>query len=146
LHRTKFTHPLTGEAMFSIPEQFSAQFSAPQFPQFPQFQTQLQSQLNFANTVAAQAVESAGKIAALNLHTAKASVEKSSNAAQQLLSAKDPQEFFSLASAQPASFERLVEYGRELWAIAQDAQAELVKAATEGKDAPAAALKLSGPA
>jgi len=128
--------------MFSIPEQFSAVTTFQS-----NFQTQLQSQLNFVNTVAGQAVESVGKVVALNIHTARASVEKSTSTTRQLLNVKDPQEFFSLASVQPSSLDGLVEYGRELYAIAAEAQAELIKATSEQtKDVvPAAVLKLAGP-
>lgn len=124
--------------MFSIPEQFSAQFSS----SLPQIQTQLQSQLNFVNSVAGKAVESAGKLATLNIHAAKASVEKSSATAKQLLHAKDAQEFFQLTSFQPASFDGLLEYGRELWAIAQETQSEWLKAANVAKEAPVAPPQL----
>jgi len=124
--------------MFSIPEQFSAATA---------FQSQLQSQLNFVNTVAGQAVDSASKVVALNINAARASVEKSTSTARQLLNVKDPQEFFNLASFQPGSLDGLVEYGRELYAIAAEAQAELIKATSEQtKDVvPAAVLKLAGP-
>ena len=128
--------------MFSIPEQFS-QFSA-----VSNIQSQLQSQLNFVNNLASQAVDSVGKVAALNLHAARASVEKSTAATRKLLNVKDPQEFFNLASFQPGSLDGLVEYGRELYAIASEVQAELLKAASEQtRDVvPAAVLKLAGPA
>jgi phasin family protein len=127
--------------MFSIPEQFSAVTNFQS-----NFQTQLQSQLNFVNSVAGQAVESVGKVAALNIHTARASVEKSTATTRQLLNVKDAQEFFNQAF-QPGSLESLVEYGRELYAIAAEAQAELIKATSEQtKDVvPAAVLKLAGP-
>jgi len=140
--------------MFSIPEQFSAVAQFPQFPQIPQIpqipqlQSQLQSQLDFINTFASQAVESTSKVIALNLNTAKASVEKSQATAQKLFGVKDAQEFFSLASAPAGSLDSVLEYGRQLYNIASTAQAELMKAAGEhAKDTPAAAvLKLAGPA
>lgn len=123
--------------MFSIPEQFSAA---------TQFQSHLQSQLNFVNTVAHQAVDGASKAIALTLDTARASVEKTTATARQMLHAKDAQEFFSLAS-HPGTFDGLAEYGRELAAIAAALQAELVKATHEQtKDVPGVSLKLAGPA
>lgn len=128
--------------MFSIPEQFSAVTNFQS-----NFQTQLQSQLNFVNTVASQAVDSASKVVALNINAARASVEKSTSTARHLLNVKDAQEFFHKAF-QPSSLDSLVEYGRELYAIAAAAQAELFKATSEQtKDVvPAAVLKLAGPA
>jgi phasin family protein len=104
--------------MSSITEQFSAATKS-----------QLEAQFHMFSTLASTAVDSAQKVIALNLSTTKASVEKSSAAAKKLLAAKDPQEFFSLSAAEPASFDKLLAYGRELYGIASTAQAELIKSA-----------------
>jgi phasin family protein len=104
--------------MSSITEQFSAATKS-----------QLEAQFQIFSTLANTAVDSAEKVIALNISTTKASVEKSSAAAKKLLSAKDPQEFFSLGAAEPASFDKLLAYGRELYGIASTAQAELIKSA-----------------
>jgi phasin family protein len=104
--------------MSSITEQFSAATKS-----------QLEAQFQIFSTLASTAVDSAEKVIALNISTTKASVEKSSAAAKKLLSAKDPQEFFSLSTAEPASFDKLLAYGRELYGIASSAQAELIKSA-----------------
>jgi len=70
------------------------------------------------------------KFVDLNLTAAKASLEESSIATKQLLSAKDPQEFFSLASAQAQpTAEKTIAYGRHLANIAQSTSAEFSKAA-----------------
>jgi phasin family protein len=98
--------------MFSITEQLSAATKS-----------QLESQLQFLNNYATTAFEGAQKVIALNLSTTKASVEKSSAAAIQLLEAKDPQEFFSAARA--PSFDNVLAYGRELFSIASKTQADL---------------------
>ena len=104
--------------MSSITEQLSAATKS-----------QLEAQFQIFSTLASTAVESAEKVIALNISTTKASVEKSSAAAKKLLSAKDPQEFFSLGTAEPASFDKLLAYGRELYGIATSAQSELIKSA-----------------
>ncbi len=104
--------------MSSITEQFSAATKS-----------QLDAQFQIFSTLASTAVASAEKVIALNISTTKASVEKSSAAAKKLLAAKDPQEFFSLSTAEPASFDKLLAYGRELASIASTAQSELIKSA-----------------
>jgi len=120
--------------MSSITEQFSAATKS-----------QLEAQLNFFNSYASKAVESAQKVLALNISTTKASVEKSSAAARRLLEAKDPQEFFSVGK--PPGFDHLLAYSRELFGIASAAQAELIQSAKEQikQAAPAAASFVTTP-
>lgn len=104
--------------MSSMTEQFSAATKS-----------QLEAQFHILNTLASTAVQSAEKLIALNIDTTKASMEKSSAAAKQWLTLKDPKEFFSLPTAQPGGFDALLAYGRELYSIAASAQSELVKSA-----------------
>jgi len=125
--------------MSSITEQFSAATKS-----------QLEAQFKIFNTFASTAVESAEKVIALNISTTKASVEKSSAAAKKLLGAKDPREFFSLSTAEPASFDNLLAYGRELYSIASGVQNELIQSAqstikqvSDLAAAPVTALKAS---
>lgn len=121
--------------MFSIPEQFSAATKS-----------QIEAQLNIINNLAAKAVESAEKVIALNISTTKASVEKSSSAARQLLEAKDPRDFFSLGTGQANYLDNLLAYSRQLFNIATAAQAELIQSAKEQiKDVPST-LTLAAPA
>lgn len=105
--------------MFTIPEQFSNATKA-----------NFEAQFAMISSLTNKAFEGIEKIVDLNLTAAKANLEESSNAAKQLLSAKDPQEFFSLtaAQAQPAA-EKAIAYGRHLAAIASGTQAEFSKAA-----------------
>ncbi|CDG81803.1 phasin family protein [Janthinobacterium agaricidamnosum] len=105
--------------MFSIPEQFSSATKANVEAQFALF-----------SSLTSKAFEGIEKIVELNLTAAKATLEESSAATKQLLSAKDPQEFFSLtaAQAQPSS-EKAIAYGRHLAAITSGTQAEFSKAA-----------------
>lgn len=104
--------------MSSMTEQFSAATKS-----------QLEAQFHILNTLASTAVDSAEKLIALNIDTTKASMEKSSAAAKQWLTLKNPKEFFSLPTAQPGGFDALLAYGRELYSIAASAQSELVKSA-----------------
>lgn len=105
--------------MFSIPEQFSSATKA-----------NLEAQFAIFSSLTSKAFEGIEKIVDLNLNAAKATLEESSATTKQLLAAKDPQEFFSLTSAQaqPAA-EKAIAYGRHLAAIASGTQAEFSKAA-----------------
>ncbi|GJJ00930.1 hypothetical protein RugamoR64_14680 [Duganella rhizosphaerae] len=110
----------------------------------------MEAQFKIFNTFASTAVDSAEKVIALNISTTKASVEKSSAAAKKLLEAKDPREFFSLSSAEPASFDSLLAYGRELYSIASGVQSDLIQSAqntikqvSDLAAAPVTALKAS---
>lgn len=105
--------------MFPIPEQFSNISK-----------TNLDSQLNMLTTLSTQAFESVEKVIDLNLSLVKASMEESAATAKQLLSAKDPQEFFAVTSAQvQPSAQKAIAYGRHLATIASSTQAEFSKAA-----------------
>lgn len=107
--------------MFTFPEQFSSAAKA-----------NLEAQLSLLTNLTSKAFESVEKVVDLNLNAAKASLEDSSIAAKQLLSAKDAQEFFSLsaAQAQPTAA-KAIAYSRHLAGIATSAQAEFSRAAEE---------------
>lgn len=105
--------------MFSIPEQFSNATKA-----------NFEAQFAIFSALTNKAFEGVEKIVDLNLTAAKASLEESSITAKQLMSAKDPQEFFSLASAQAQpTAEKTMAYGRHLANIASSTSAEFSKAA-----------------
>lgn len=103
--------------MFTTPEQFSAAAK-----------TNFEAQIAALSDLTTHAFDSVTKIVDLNLNTAKASFEETSATAKKLLAAKDPQEFFSLASVQPNA-DKAIAYGRTLAGIASTAQAEFTKAA-----------------
>ena len=107
--------------MFTIPEQFSSATKANFEAQFAMF-----------TALTGKAFAGVEKLVELNLTAAKASLEESTATTRQLLSAKDPQEFFSLtaAQAQPAA-EKVIAYGRHVAAITSGTQAEFSKAAEE---------------
>ena len=105
--------------MFSIPEQFSNATKA-----------NFEAQFAIFSALTNKAFEGVEKFVELNLTAAKASLEESSATTKQLLSAKDPQEFFSLASAQAQpNAEKSIAYGRHLASIASSTSAEFSKAA-----------------
>jgi phasin family protein len=134
--------------MFSFTEQFSAATANAK----SQLDKQLNKQLSIANEFATTAFDGVQQIIALNVSATKASVEKSSAAARQLLEARDPSEFFKLNPVQAPNFDSLLAYGRELVSIASKTQAgllevvkEQIKDATEaGAAAAAKPLSLVG--
>ncbi len=105
--------------MFAIPEQFSAATK-----------NQFETQLAILNSFTSTAFDSMQKIVDLNLNVVKSSLQEAGATTQQLISAKDPQEFFSLstAQAQPTA-EKALAYSRHLAGIASSTQAEFSKAA-----------------
>jgi phasin family protein len=105
--------------MFAIPENFSNATKA-----------NFEAQIALLTELTNKAFESVEKIVDLNLNVVKASLEESTATARQLLSAKDPQEFFSLSAAQAQpNAEKALAYGRHLVTIASSAQAEFTKTA-----------------
>jgi phasin family protein len=105
--------------MFSIPEQFSNATKA-----------NFEAQFAIFSTLTNKAFEGVEKFVDLNLTAAKASLEETSATTKQLLAAKDPQEFFSLATAQAQpNAEKTIAYGRHLATIATSTGAEFSKAA-----------------
>jgi len=105
--------------MFSAADQFSNVTKAT-----------IDTQLAAMNELATKAFASVTDLVNLNVSAVKASLEQSSATAQQILSAKDPQAFFSLASAQAQPHaEKALAYSRHLADIASKAQAEFTKAA-----------------
>jgi phasin family protein len=122
--------------MFPVPEQLSQVAKS-----------QLETQLNILNNFANKAFEGAQKVIALNVSTARASVEQGSDVVQQLLAAKDPKEFISLSAAQAPSLDKVLAYGRELFSIASQTQAELLQTARDQLGAaPSAGAAVQPPA
>jgi phasin family protein len=105
--------------MFTVPEQFSAATKA-----------NFEAQLALITSLSNKAFESAEKLVSLNMSAAKASLEESTVAAKQLIAAKDPQEFFTLASSQAQpNAEKALAFGRQLSSIFSSTQADYTKAA-----------------
>ena len=105
--------------MFTVPEQFSAATKA-----------NFDTQLALMTALTGKAFESVEKFVELNLTVVKTSLEETTAATKQLFSAKDPQEFFSLSTAQvQPSAEKALAYGRHLATIASSTQAEFTQAA-----------------
>lgn len=92
--------------------------------------TQLDAQLQVATSIADSLLKGMEKIVGLNLQATKASFDASIGSAQHLLTAKNPQELFSIASsqAQPRTDIALT-YGRHLSSIASSAHQDLSRIA-----------------
>lgn len=103
--------------MTTYTEQFSAAAKA-----------NFEAQVALFSQLASKTFEGVEKLVDLNLQAAKSSLEESQATAQKLFSAKDPQEFFSLTSAQAQpTVEKSVAYGRHLSGIFSSTHAELTK-------------------
>ncbi len=88
----------------------------------------IESQLAAMRDITTKALHSVAELAELNISIAKESLAHTSAAAQQMLTAKDVQEIFSLGStqAQPGA-EKALAYSRHVASIAAKAQAEFTK-------------------
>lgn len=105
--------------MFPIQDQFAVATKA-----------NVEANLAMYAALTSKTLESLEKLFNLNVAAAKASMEESTAATRQILSAKDPQEFLSLVSAQTKpNFEKAIAYGGHLVNITSNAQAEFGKAA-----------------
>lgn len=94
--------------------------------------SQMQAQIGLATSIADTVIDSMEKLIGLNLMAAKASVDTSLASTQQLLAARDPQEFFSLTThqAQPHA-EIALTYGHHLASIASGTHGELTRVAED---------------
>ena len=103
--------------MFTVPEQYTNITKA-----------SLEAQLALFTAFTQKAYAHAEKVVELNIALARESFEESALVAKALISAKGPQEFLSLttANAKPNA-EKVVAYGRQLANIAAAAQAELTR-------------------
>jgi phasin family protein len=111
--------PILENHMFAIPEQFSNATK-----------TNLESHFALLSALTSKTFEGMEKLVDLNINAAKATLEESSANARQLLTAKDPQEFFALAGSQvQPNAEKALSYGRQLASIAAGTGAEFSKAA-----------------
>lgn len=97
--------------MSTFPEQFSEARKS-----------QVEAQLELFRNFSGKAVESAEKLMALNLRTGRASVEQSTAAIRQLVSARDPRDFLALTTQTQQNFESFLAYGRALFSIASGAR------------------------
>jgi phasin family protein len=111
--------PLKEIHMFSFQDQFSAATKA-----------NFEAQVALMTTLTSKAFEGVEKLVELNLTAVKSTLEESTNNAKQLMAAKDPQEFMTLATSQAKpTAEKAQAYSRHVASIASEAQAELTRAA-----------------
>ena len=109
--------------MSTLPELFSAAGSK-----------HIETQLQALQQLTSQAVATSGKIASLNLQSARTSIEHSTQAMFQVLSARDPRDLLSLTNQTQIGFDSMLSYGRALMAIATNAAA--ISTGTKATPAP----------
>ena len=109
--------------MSTLPELFSAAGSK-----------HIETQLQALQQLTSQAVATSGKIASLNLQSARTSIEHSTQAMFQVLSARDPRDLLSLTNQTQIGFDSMLAYGRALMAIATNAAA--ISTGTKAAPAP----------
>ncbi len=97
--------------MITLPDQISAARNQ-----------QLEASLHMFQTISSQAVAATGKLMALNLQTARASLEHSTEAMRQVLGAEDPRDLLALTTSTQAGFDSCLAYGRALFSIASGFQ------------------------
>ncbi|MDP3670880.1 MAG: phasin family protein [Telluria sp.] len=119
--------------MGTLPEQF-----------FTAGRSQYQAQLDFIRMLAGKAFESAEKVISLNISTACKTVENSSAAMTQLMTASDPRDLLALTSQAQSNAANMLAYGNELLGIAAGVQVALLK--QPAFDAPVAPARAAAPA
>lgn len=86
----------------------------------------LEENLALYTTLTSKTLESLDKLIRLNMAAAKASMEESAAAANQVLSARTPQECLALVQAQAKpNLDKAVSYGGQLFGIVSGAQSEI---------------------
>lgn len=100
--------------MISFSEQFSAARKA-----------QVDSQIDFARALTAQAVDTAGQVLALTINTSRDSAVRTANTVRQMCAISDPRDLFTLGAQTQEQISSLYNYGRELFNIAADARLDL---------------------
>lgn len=104
--------------MYTTPEQFIAATKA-----------SLEAQFAALTSLNKKAFEGLEQFVSLNVNAAKASFEEGTEAAKQLATVKDPQEFITLTTAQAKpNAEKALAYGRHLASITNATQQEFTKA------------------
>lgn len=106
-------------------------------------QTTLTSPLAVINSLSKTVFGSLEKIMALNISTAKQSLENSSAATRQLFALSKPEELLTLSKAQSyPQIEKMTAYARELADISAHARSEFLKAFTPAVETSASAVTL----
>lgn len=102
--------------MTSISDQFSAVRKA-----------QFDAQFDFFNAIATQTLESASRVAALNMAVSRDAVQRSLGASFALMNSRDPRDVLSLGGQAEEGFRSLFAYGRELLGIAAGVRPHAVR-------------------
>ncbi len=98
--------------MTSLSDQFSAVRKA-----------QFEAQFNFFNSMTTQALESASRVAALNLAVSRDALQRSIGTGFALMNSRDPRDVFTLGGQAEEQVRSLFAYSRELLGIAAGARA-----------------------
>lgn len=109
---------------------------------------QLDAQFNLFRTLTGKAFDSAEQIAALNLNTTRAALEKSSALMRQVAAAKDPRDLIALTGQTQSQFETVLSYSRQLFGIATSlaiVPAPVAAAAVAAPEAKAPAVVMPQP-
>lgn len=102
----------------------------------------LDAPLTIISALTSKTFEGLEDIIELNMSIVRASLTDSLSSTKELLSAKGPQEFFTLSTTliQP-NIEKFLAYGRQLSSISASTQAEFIKAAVAAPVVEAAAVE-----
>jgi phasin family protein len=85
--------------------------------------TQLEAQLDVFRSLSTRALDSAGKLFALNMKTSRQSIDQAAGTFRQLLDARDPRDLLAVGKAAQDQWQNLFSYGREVFGIATGAPA-----------------------
>lgn len=99
---------------------FSDQFSAVRKAQFD-------AQFDFFNSFTTQALDSAGRVAALNLAVSRDAVQRTLGAGLALANSRNPRDVFAVGSQAEEQMRNLFAYGRELLGIASSLRPPAVR-------------------
>jgi hypothetical protein len=91
--------------MYSLPAQFSAAS-----------RDQFLAQLEFFSSLATAAIENTRQLADMQLRASQATFQRSADAVQQLINARDPRELFNANTSQ-AGLDHVFQFGREMFSI-----------------------------
>ena len=95
----------------------------------PALKSHLQAQLDFAADLSRKLVDTAQQVSELNLRASREIIEEFNNHHQQMLTARDPGEFFALALGQMQPGGKLQRYQQQLSHVVANASVEINRTA-----------------
>ena len=88
-------------------------------------------QIQLAQTVANDTIDSLNRLTHLNLRTAQETMQFATASFQQLLAARESRDFFALAHQAQEGFERYLNYGKELFSLTTGLESRVRASAAE---------------